>query len=230
MFKNLNAKGKIILIILAVVSFGIFFRISLEKYFYIKQSAAPITPPIDAKDEANRLIQKASENFFYHEFGQSVENYKKAIALFEKRGNLKRAARTYESIGDTYKFSNNSKEAEKAYLKAVDYHKELHSKIGEGRAMKKMGEFYMQLSRLAEAGKWFNKATAAVQDSDPHVVKAKIYEAQGHYLIKTKRIREAIGSFEKAKNTYDKIGYPLGYDNISPMIQKLESLKKNKLA
>ena len=38
-----------------------------------------ITPPINAKDEAGRFIQQASENFFYHEFDQAIENYKKAL-------------------------------------------------------------------------------------------------------------------------------------------------------
>ena len=228
MLKGLQSKGKIILIVCLVITFGILFRVALEKFFHIKHSD-DITPPIDAKDEADRLIQKASQNFFYHEFDQAVENYKRAIVLFEKRKNFNRAARIYESIGDVFKFSHNSKEAEKTYLIAIDYHKKLHDKIGEGRAMKRMGDFHMESLRLDKAGKWFKKATITVQGVEPHVVKAKIYETQGRYFIKTKRIREALDSFQKAKDTYDNTGYPLGYDNISPMIQKLKRSQKNEL-
>ena len=229
MSKDLQSKGKIILIAGLVIAIGISFRIGLEKFFHTEPSGA-ITPPIDAKDEADRLIQKASQNFFYHEFDQAVENYKKAIALFEKRENFKRAARTYESIGDIYKFSNNSEEAEKAYLLAVDYHNNLHDKIGEGRAMKKMGDFHLESFRLDKAGEWFSKATMIVQDAEPHIVKAKIYEAQGHYFLKTEQFFEALGSFQQAKDTFNNIGYPLGYDNITPMIQKLKRRQKNKLS
>ena len=226
--KDLQSKIKITLIVSLVVTIGLSFRVSLENYFHAEPNGA-ITPPIDAKDEAGRLIQTASQNFFYHEFDQAVENYKKAITLFENRKNYKRAARTYESIGDVYKFSHNSKEAEKAYLLAVDYHNKLHDKIGAGRAMKMIGDFYMKRSQLDKAGEWFSKAILAVQGAKPHIVKAKIYETQGHYFIKNEQVLDALASFQKAKDTYDKIGYPLGYDNISPMIQKLERQQKKKL-
>ena len=63
-----------------------------------KEEDRPITSPIDAKDEAGRYIQKASENFFYHEFDEAIENYKKAIKVYEKEGKLKKVARVFESI------------------------------------------------------------------------------------------------------------------------------------
>lgn len=227
MVKDLQPQGKAILIVSLVIAVGISFRVGLENFYYTEPNDS-ITPPIDAKDEADRLIQKASQNFFYHEFDQAVNNYNKAIALFEKRKNYKRAARTYESIGDIYKFSHESEEAKKAYLFAVDYHRKLQDKIGEGRAMKKMGDFYMENSQLDKAGEWFSKATMQVKNTKPHVVKAKIYETQGHYFIKKEQIYNALDAFQKAKETYDKIGFPLGYDNISPMIQKLKrNNKKN---
>ena len=95
--------------------------------------------------------------------------------------------------------------------------------------MQKIGDFHLESSRLDKAGEWFNKASMTVQDTEPHIVKAKIYETQGHYFLKTEQIFEALGSFQKAKDTFDKVGYPLGYDNISPMIQKLKRGQKNKL-
>ena len=144
MVKKLQSKGKIALIVSLIIVFGLFFRVGLDKFFYEEPHGA-ITPPIDAKDEADRLIQIASKNFFYHEFDQAVENYKKAIALFEERKDFKRPARTYESIGDIYKFAHKLKETKNAYRSAVEYHQKLQDKIGEGRAMKKMGELYMEL-------------------------------------------------------------------------------------
>jgi hypothetical protein len=84
MLRKLQPRGKVALVVSVIIAFGLFFRVSLDKFFY-KESNGAITSPIDAKDEADRLIQVASQNFFYHEFNEAVENYKKAIKLFEKR-------------------------------------------------------------------------------------------------------------------------------------------------
>ena len=226
MLKKLKSRTKIALIVSLIITFGLSFRIGLDKFF-IEETNQAITPPIDAKDEANRLIQTASQNFFYHEFDQAVENYKKAISLFEERKDFKRAARTYESIGDIYKFSRNSKEAKSAYLFAVEYQQKLQDKIGKGRAMKKIAEFYMDYSELDKAGEWFGKAVMQVRDAKPHIAKAKIYEIQGHYFLKTEQFSRALEAFLQAKATFDKAGYPLGYDNISPMIHRLKRQQKD---
>ena len=226
MVQKLQSKGKIAFIASLIIVFGLFFRVGLDKFFYEEPNGA-ITPPIDAKDEADRLIQIASQNFFYHEFDQAVENYKKAIALFEERKNFKRAARTYESIGDIYKFAHKLKETKNAYLSAVEYHQKLQDKIGEGRAMKKMGEFYMERSDFDKAGEWLGKAVRQVQGTKPHIGKAKIYEIQGHYFLKTEQVSRALEAFLQAKATFDKTGYPLGYDNISPMIHRLKRQQKD---
>jgi len=226
MLQKLQSKGKIALIVSLIIVFGLLFRVGLDKFFYEEPNGA-ITPPIDAKDEADRFIQIASQNFFYHEFDKAVENYKKAIALFEERKNFKRAARTYESIGDIYKFAHKSKATKNAYLSAVEYHQKLQDKIGEGRAMKKIGEFYMELSDFEKAGEWFGKAVMQVRDAKPHIAKAKIYEIQGHYFLKTEQFSRALEAFLQAKATFDKAGYPLGYDNISPMIHRLKRQQKD---
>jgi tetratricopeptide (TPR) repeat protein len=226
MLQKLQSKGQIALVVSLIIVFGLLFRVGLDKFFYEEPNGA-ITPPIDAKDEADRFIQIASQNFFYHEFDKAVENYKKAIALFEERKNFKRAARTYESIGDIYKFAHKSKATKNAYLSAVEYHQKLQDKIGEGRAMKKIGEFYMELSDFEKAGEWFGKAVMQVRDAKPHIAKAKIYEIQGHYFLKTEQFSRALEAFLQAKATFDKAGYPLGYDNISPMIHRLKRQQKD---
>ena len=83
MVQKLQSKGKIALIVSLIIVFGLFFRVGLDKFFY-KEPNGAITPPIDAKDEADRLIQIASKNFFYHEFDQAVENYKKKPSRYLK--------------------------------------------------------------------------------------------------------------------------------------------------
>ena len=82
-----------------------------------------ITPPINAKDEAGRFIQQASENFFYHEFDQAIDNYKKAIFIYEREGELKLAAKVFESIGDLFKFHRNLKETEVYFKLTMENHR-----------------------------------------------------------------------------------------------------------
>jgi hypothetical protein len=66
-----------------------------------------------------------------------------------------------------------------------------------------------------------------VQDAEPHIDKTKIYETRGHYFLKTKQASKALEPFQLAKSVFDHIGYPLGYDNISPMIKRLQRQHEN---
>jgi len=106
-----------------------------------KKKEEAITPPINAKDEAGRFIQQASENFFYHEFDQAIDNYKKAIVIYEREGKLKTAAKIFESIGDLFKFRRNLKEAEAHYKRAMENHRKNKDSLGEARAMNLAGIF-----------------------------------------------------------------------------------------
>ena len=90
MFSQLKPALKYFAILALVLAMGM--SIWLIPRNVKKEKDPPITPPIDAKDEAGRYIQKASENFFYHEFDEAIENYKKAITVYEKDGKLKKAA------------------------------------------------------------------------------------------------------------------------------------------
>ena len=51
MLKKLKPRTKIALIVSLIITFGLSFRIGLDKFF-IEETNQAITPPIDAKDEA----------------------------------------------------------------------------------------------------------------------------------------------------------------------------------
>ncbi|MCH8158053.1 MAG: hypothetical protein IID18_09960 [Nitrospinae bacterium] len=216
-----RSKVKFILVIFLVLMLGVSVWIN-RTYFLSGENEGAVIPPIDAKDEADQLIQLASQNYFYHEFDQAAENYHKAIRLFEERKNFKRAAKIYESLGDLYKFSHRSKEAVQNYLLAVDYHNRLHNGIGEGRAMESLADFYRERSQFDDAGTWYGKAATVVQGLESHIVKAKIYETQGHYFWDTEQIPEAIDAFKKAQSTFADLGFPLGYDHMAQIITRLK--------
>ena len=186
-----------------------------------KEEEQPITPPIDAKDEAGRYIQQASENFFYHEFDKAVNNYKKAIEAYEKEGELKKAAKIFESIGDLYKFRRNLKEAEKHYQFAMENHRKNQDSLGEARAMNLAGDLYMERKIFSLAGAWYKKGLELIKNDPPHIVKALVLENMGHYFWKTENISEAIAHFTQARDTFSALNNQMGYEHMSAVIKKL---------
>ena len=186
-----------------------------------KEEEKPITPPIDARDEAGRYIQQASENFFYHEFDKAINNYKKAIGTYEKEGELKKAAKIFESIGDLYKFRRNLKEAEKHYKFAMENHRKNQDSLGEARAMNLAGDLYMERGIFPAAGTWYKKGLELVKNDPPHIVKALVLENIGHYFWKTENIPEAIVHFTQARDTFSSLNNQMGYEHMSAVLNKL---------
>ena len=186
-----------------------------------KEEEQPITPPIDAKDEAGRYIQKASENFFYHEFDEAINNYKKAIEVYEKEGKLKKAAKIFESIGDIYKFRRNLKQAEKHYILAMKNHRKNKDSLGEARAMNLAGDLYMERKIFSPAGTWYKKGLELVKNDPPHLIKALVLENMGHYLWKTENIPEAIVHFTQARDTFSALNNQMGYEHMGAVLNKL---------
>ena len=186
-----------------------------------KEEEQPITPPIDAKDEAGRYIQQASENFFYHEFETAINNYKKAIAIYEKDEEFRKAAKIFESIGDLYKFRRNLKEAEKHYKLAMENHRKNQDSFGEARAMNLAGDLYMEREIFSPAGTWYKKGLDLVENDPPHIIKALILENMGHYFWKTENIPEAIAHFTQARDTFSSINNQMGYEHMSAILDKL---------
>ena len=180
-----------------------------------------ITPPIDAKDEAGRFIQQASENFFYHEFDQAINNYKKAIVIYEREGKLKTAAKIFESIGDLFKFRRNLKEAEAHYKLAMENHRKNQDSLGEARAMNLAGDLYMERGDFSPAGVWYKKGLALIKNDPPHLTKALLLENLGHYFWKIKNIPEAIVQFTESRETFAALENQMGYEHINAVLNKL---------
>ena len=95
-----------------------------------------INPYPEPKDIAASYIQKASENYFYRDFSQASDNYRKAIAIYEERKDMHHVATTYNSLADLYVWAREPEEAEKHYLLAAQYHARIPDLLGQeiGRA------------------------------------------------------------------------------------------------
>lgn len=187
-----------------------------------RDETVSITTPIDAKDEAGRFLQLASENFFYHEFDRAIENYGRAITAFEKENQLKKAAKVYESLGDLYKFRSRIKEAEAQYILAMEYHQKIKNQLGEARAMGRAGDLFMERGEHVSAGNWYKKAVALVKDLPPHKTQAVLFENMGRIYWKIEDdIPEAILWYTRARDSFSELKNQMGYDHMTAVLNKL---------
>ncbi len=184
-------------------------------------------PPIDAKDEADRLIQQASENYFFHEFDKGAANYRQAIAIYEVRKDFHSVARAYESLGDLFKFGNNIADAESCYLQAVSYHSQNQDALGEGRSFKELGDLYVEQKRFESAGEWYRKAGLAIKDADPHREQAWVFESIGRYHWDRDDLPRALENFLKAQEVFVAIKDQMGYDHLTNVIALVKRKSKS---
>jgi tetratricopeptide (TPR) repeat protein len=187
-----------------------------------KDESVSITTPIDAKDEAGRYLQQASEEFFYHEFDKAIESYGKAMTAFENESQLEKAAKVYESIGDLYKFRTRIKEAEEQYIIAMEYHHKIKNPLGEARAMNRAGDLFMERGEHAPAGDWYKKGVALVKDLPPHQTQAVLFESMGRIYWKIEEnIPEAILWYTRARDSFSALENQMGYDHMTAVLNKL---------
>lgn len=183
-------------------------------------------PQIDAEDEADRYIQQASQNYFFHEFDKGVENYRRAIAIYEARKDFHRVAKTYESLGDLYQFAHKAVDAESSYLKAVSFHSQNHDVVGEGRSLKDIGDLYMDQKRFDLAGEWYQKAGLAIKDAKPHRELAMVHESIGRYHWDRDNLLQAKENFLKAQEIFMALKDQMGYDHITYVLALLKRKSK----
>jgi tetratricopeptide (TPR) repeat protein len=181
----------------------------------------PLDPPPPAEDEAGRLIQKASENYFYRDYPLAAENYRKAIAIFESRKDFPRAAKTYESLGDLYKASRDSGEAERNYLTAADYHERNRDITGQARAFKEIGDLRLRENVPDRAIEWYRKALNLANQAGPSLVLARINESLGHVYWDMDIMPQAIEHFALARDAFAAINHPLGYEHMERILDRL---------
>lgn len=208
---------------IVVVTLGLGFSVWLLPAGKQKRNeSVSITTPIDAQDDAGRYLQQASEDFFYHEFDRAIENYGKAITAYEKEGQLKKAAKVYESLGDMYKFRSRIKEAEAQYILAMEYHHKINNPLGEARAMNHAGDLFMERGEPAPAGVWYKKGVTLIIDHSPHQTQALLFENMGHYYWKSEgNVPEAIQWYTRARDTFSALENQMGYDHMTAVLNKL---------
>ena len=180
-----------------------------------------INPFPELADPAAAYIQKASDNYFYREFDQAAQNYQKAIALYEERGNRALVAKTYESLGDLHVWGHDLVAAEKSYLQAVKIHAGNQDVLGEANALKEIGDLNMKQDRLQTAEGWYQKSLAVLRQEKPNRVVGSVHEGMGHMYWQAEKIPQAIVAFKQARAIYATLHYNMGFDHMTNVLKRL---------
>ncbi len=218
--KILLAKKNILLAIGALILAGTSFLINETKPEQSKQPTLNL--PEEIKDEGFRLIQKASEHYFFHEYPEANENYQKAIVIFEARNDFRQVGVIHESIGDVYLITNNIPEAEREYLTAVNSHEKAQFSLGKAQALKKIGDMYIDLNQGKTGADWYMKALIEVNSEPASLILAQIEESLGRYYWDLKDKTKAIEFIAAAQKTFGSIGHQMGVEHMSHILDILQ--------
>lgn len=187
-----------------------------------------INPYPEPKDIAASYIQKASENYFYHEFSQAAENYHKAIAIYEERKDIRRVATTYNSLADLYVWAREPEEAEKHYLIAAQYHAKIPDVLGQAASIKELADLHTKLENFQEAEKWYSQSLDLLKHGEANRVLGSIHEGMGHMHWKANHIAKAIDSFTHARDTFATLHYNMGVEHMTHVLKRLNRLPNSR--
>ncbi len=214
----LLSKKNILLVIGALVLVVASFSIN---YSQIKPEEPSLNLPEEIKDEGFRLIQKASENYFFHEYLKANENYHKAISIFKARNDFRQVGIIHESIGDVYLITNNIPAAETEYLTAVTSHGKAQFPLGKAQALKKIGDMYIELNQGETGASWYKKALVEINKEPASLILAQIEESLGRYYWGLKDKPKAIEFITAAKKTFRSLGHQMGFEHMSHILDIL---------
>ena len=183
-----------------------------------------INPYPEPKDIAASYVQKASENYFYHEFSKGAENYNKAIAIYKERKDIKRVATTYNSLADLYVWAREPEEAEKHYLIAAQHYSQIPDVLGQAASIKELADLHVKLENFQDAEKWYSKCLTLLKDSEINRVLGSVHEGMGHMHWKANQIPKAIDSFTHARDTFMTLNYNMGVEHMTHVLKRLNRL------
>ncbi len=183
-----------------------------------------LNPYPEPEDLAASYIQKASENYFYREFPQASENYRKALAIYEERKDIHHVATTYNSLADLYVWAREPEEAEKHYLLAAQYHAKIPDRLGQADSIKELADLHMELENFKKAEQRYIESLNLLKDGKANRVLGSVHESMGHMYWKANRIPLAIASFTHARDTFEALHYNLGVEHMTNVLNRLNKI------
>lgn len=222
MKKFWNKKNVLLLLGFVLLVAMPFLIISKKTLPMLKDS--PLNPYPEPRDIAASHVQKASENYFYREFPQAANNYRKAIAIYEDRKDTHHVATTYNSLADLYVWAGDLEEAEKNYLLASQHHANIDDLLGQADSLKELADMHMKKDHFKDAEKWYSQSLGILKNGKPNRVLGSVHEGMGHLYWKSNRIPKAIDSFTQAQETYGALNYNLGAEHMTSVLNRLRKI------
>ncbi len=185
------------------------------------------TSNIDKKRIKNGLARSyASIGVVFSEintYSRAIENYLKALKIYQEIGQTNSISKAYNNIGIVYKSQFN-------YSKALEYFKKalaIQEQIGEetvGVTHTNIGSIYFEKGNTKEALLYFNKAKLVFEKKENKRGYALLLNYLGDYYRKQNNVSEASNFYNQSIKLYDEMDnkfgaslvlYNLGLLNIS---------------
>ena len=163
----------------------------------------------------NSVIDELGRSYFYNgvvynaqkKIDTSIEEYLKAIVLFEKSNNFKRLGNSCHNIGNSFYAKSSFEKALDYYYKAVDFYEKANEQKPKGSVTMNIGVINYNLKNYDIALKFFNQAKIIAQKNNDELQIlnvnaniASIYHGLKKYNEAIPVLKETLKLNEKIKN------------------------------
>ncbi len=188
-------------------------KIELEDYYQAKKYLTDAieyfteeTPKI--LGDCYYLIAKA--NYYLAEYEEANNNYRAAIALFEKTNDRRRIANTLQNIGLLYHELDDLEKASEYYNKALEINKELKNDTNIAGLYQNMGIIYYRNNNFKKAIDFYEKSIHLYQQLADTQNIATTFSNIGLINLQQEHYKEAFNNFKKSYELFEQSGYRLG--------------------
>jgi len=188
-------------------------KIELEDYYQAKKYLIDAieyfteeTPKI--LGDCYYLLAKA--NYYLAEYEEANNNYRSAIALFEKTNDRRRIANTLQNIGLLYHELDDLEKASEYYNKALEINKELKNDTNIAGLYQNMGIIYYRNNNFKKAIDFYEKSIHMYQQLADTQNIATTFSNIGLINLQQEHYKEAFNNFKKSYELFEQSGYRLG--------------------
>lgn len=191
----------------------------------------------DPKEAAAFLFAIGNNYININKKQEALEQYKKALKIFQAEDFKLGEAKSLEYIGEVYRNLGQNKEALENYEKALKINREISDQEGEATILKNMGIVCFNLYRNKKALEYLEKALPLFKSIEDPENEAKILGNIGAVYLRLRRFQKALKYLKKALPKYIKarnregeastlINIGTVYGNLSQYKKSLEYFKK----
>ena len=160
----------------------------------------------------------------------ALDNYDKAIVLYQSAKNRLGEANTLKAIGDVLQFLKQSQDALNRYETAIDIYRQVGDRLGEANTLKAIGDVLQFLKQSQDALNRYETAIDIYRQVGDRLGEANTLKAIGDVLQFLDQRQDALNRYETAIDIYRQVGDRLGEANtlkaIGDVLQFLDQRQK----